>query len=108
MTAPAEALRAAAKSLRETASKATPGPWTVSRIPGVGGSVDDPTLSLSIAVGTRWTSYGDGKWVALANPALAEPLAAWLGHVAETWAFCKATQRDQALAVARALNGATS
>lgn len=80
---PAATLRAAATLIRETASKATPGPWMVSRIPGIGRTVNDPTARLSIAVGTGWVSGADGEWIALMHPGLAEHLAAWLDGVAK-------------------------
>lgn len=77
-TSPAEELRAAATVVRGAAHNATPGPWTVSRLPGIGRTVNDPTARLSIAVGTGWVSGADGEWIALMSPAAAEPLAAWL------------------------------
>ena len=81
-TSPAEELRAAATLIRETASNATPGPWTVSRLPGIGRTVNDPTARLSIAVGTGWVSGADGEWIALMSPDLAEPLGDLLRSIA--------------------------
>lgn len=86
MTSPAETLRAFATLIRETASNATPGPWRVSRIPGIGRTVNDPTARLSIAVGTGWVSGADGEWIALAGPQIAEHLFAWLYDAANDMA----------------------
>lgn len=85
---PAEELRAAATLLRETASKATPGPWQIR---------DGNKVSSNIAArdehmvidgggwtdGTRAVVYGaaltaDAAWIALMSPAVAEHLFRWL------------------------------
>ena len=94
-TAPAEELRAAAKVLRKTASKATPGPWrrhdTWLDVGGHTATVltdrDDlnqtslvawlPTFSAEPWSDGR-NAWNNAAWIALASPALAEPLAAWL------------------------------
>jgi hypothetical protein len=50
-------------------------------------------------------SLEDVGWMETVHPGVAEPLAAWLEHVAEVWTFCKRSERKHALAVARALLG---
>jgi hypothetical protein len=127
---PAEELRAAATKLRETASKATPGPWEIRD----GNKVSSNVVSREDMVidgggwtdGTKAVVYGaaltaDAVWIALASPALAEPLAAWLEGItarhnlspdfddrdeciwcAEPW---PCPDLRDALAVARAING---
>src|SRR5690606_31540781 len=77
---PTETLRAAATLLRETASR-TLGinrPWRYS--PG--------KPSDSVRTESGWEiAYGDDpsnlRWIALASPTLAEPLAAWLEGAAD-------------------------
>lgn len=71
----AHELTTAAGKLRACAAMAKPGPWAVSRIPGIGRTVNDPTGDFSLPIGTSWVSQGDGAWIALAHPGLAEPLA---------------------------------
>lgn len=78
---PQEELRAAAKLLRETAAKATPGPWDAGHITGIGWCVSDTTISICVATEDGWVSKGDVSWIALANPVLAEPLANLLDHI---------------------------
>ena len=129
MTTPAEELRSAATTLRQTAAEATRGPWvfypTITRL-------DDNDQAWTICrpycekEGTEecepdcgrdvlktgaehceddHVDQADAVWMTLMHPGLAEPLAAWLEHVAEVWAFSKRSEREHALAVARALNG---
>lgn len=79
----ADLLRAAAARLRDTAAKATPGPWAASEHVEHGFRV----ATADEAGWVAWTgayddepdeSRGDAAWIALASPLLAEPLAAWL------------------------------
>ena len=113
---PAEELRAAATLLRETASKATPGPWTVHTIAGIGRTVNDPEGSLSIPVGTSWVSADDGAWIALMSPAVAEPLAAVLDDQAATYEVWLSRENHdvaerivlRALVLARSILGRTA
>lgn len=107
---PAQELRAAAAKLRSTA--ATP--------------LEDID-SLTLGGPDQWAKYygedcpdlpaGDGPWIVLMSPKLAEPLAAWLDAVAGGWE--KSTNLfpagddamfagHPALAVARALLGGES
>jgi hypothetical protein len=138
VTSPADELRAAATKLRETASKATPGPWHTVGLPWnhetpyVVAGHPDPHVGKFVAEVEQ--VFGDldeddrdhapdAAWVALANPALAEPLAIVLEDAAELyeWALerCHPELREQLeprvrvqveneLAVARALNGGQS
>lgn len=80
----AELLRRAAAKLRETAAKATPGPWMTSRIAGIGSALHDSELHIHIPVGTTDVSAADGAWIALASPIIAEPLATYLENEATT------------------------
>ena len=98
----AELLRRAGTKLRETAAKATPGPWEhtstddngirplwiigAPEVPGDGMSSRDVlffTEEMAMAISDITepegvVTHADLEWIALANPALAEPLAAWL------------------------------
>lgn len=75
----ASLLRRAAAKLRETASEAAPGPWAV------GGETGNfPDLVGPVGGHARIEAcVEDAPWIALASPALAEPLAAWLEHDAD-------------------------
>ncbi|WP_031166029.1 hypothetical protein [Streptosporangium roseum] len=98
---PAEELRAAATHLREAAANATPGPWEVGNgeVIGLGieqtgrGSfsytaqlvqvLDDATRDEENYGGhDLGSTAADAAWIALASPALAEPLAALFDHYA--------------------------
>ena len=88
---PIDELRAAATKLREIASAAAPGaPWVLAE------QMEDCGLGDAASA-----------WIALASPALAEPLAEWLEMTADWWdAFGIDPETDHpALAVARAING---
>lgn len=101
---PAELCAAAAK-VRGAAASATDGPWTAGHVNNVGWAVSDRTLSVCIAAEDGWTSRADLAWIALANPVLAEPLAAWLeaeAHLAERDEMRSTT--PMSLAVARVIN----
>jgi len=123
---PAEELRAAATKLRETAAKATPGPWHIRE----GNEVSSNVIARSehmVIDGGGWTDgskavvYGaalntDAAWIALASPALAEPLAALLELQAKVFAmltdsvapdFAEAYSLP-ALTLARLINGGAS
>ncbi|MFB4306915.1 hypothetical protein [Actinomadura sp. GTD37] len=112
---PAEELRAAATLLRETASKATPGPWTTREVP------DEPyaevmagtEVAVAHAVSEHLAGPGaaaEAEWIALMSPAVAEPLAASLEEAAQAAEFLSELadksliNLTNALAVARALN----
>lgn len=100
MTAPAEQLRAAAAKIRETAAKATPGPWVdmsteedsiyprwimgPPTVPDDPWSFTEPIKVTGDLVDHEIVSREDTAWIALMSPALAEPLAAWLEKTAET------------------------
>ncbi|TDD77710.1 hypothetical protein [Actinomadura rubrisoli] len=110
---PATELLAAARLLRETAVKATPGPWTAEHSSWAG---DNAVLSTvigghAVAVcgeevrGVTLPASADAAWIALMGPDKAEPLATFLHHVAETWVFQKGAIRGFALAIARAVTG---
>lgn len=126
MTSPADELRAAATLLRETASKATPGPWTAGGYGSAGWTVGDIRGDLYIETEDSEQGKADAAWIALASPALAEPIAAALesagndlsgaeaaaaklAHLGEDFdpiEFCdEPASVRAALAVARALNG---
>lgn len=94
---PAEELRAAATLLRETASTATPGPWHTVGLPWnhdtpfVVAGHPDPHVGKFVADVEQ--VFGDDEddrdhgpdaaWIALASPALAEPLAVLLDTLAD-------------------------
>jgi len=94
---PAEELRKAAARLREVASTATPGPWQDCSDPDGGAwpryVVGTPrpgedaqatdVLTVHESVGDHVISREDTAWIALANPALAEPLLKLLEGAAE-------------------------
>lgn len=71
--------------LRETAARATPGPWRIRRGNDVSSNVTARDEHMVIdgggwSDGTRTVVYGaalnvDAAWIALASPVLAEPLA---------------------------------
>jgi hypothetical protein len=95
----AEELRAAAAKLRETAANASPGPW----------SAQDFAFRHGLA---------DAAWIALMDPAVAEPLAAWLEETARQYEMppcdfpdgvCNSCERRDdfvhAMAVAHIING---
>jgi hypothetical protein len=109
---PAEELRAAATKLRETAEKATPGPWgapehdssVVAWRVGPGGFDDD----FDYVIDQTLDRAEDADWIALAHPGLAEPLAEWLemeAHMAERRGLSAEGNTFHALKVARAING---
>jgi hypothetical protein len=128
---PAEELRAAATKVRETASKATPGRWQSEVLPPnerftrpaywVTTEYDDSDGTTDVVVADCPWREGDAEWIALASPALAEPLAAWLeavvGLIGQHPDLARRHVDDEpcnsphchivhnALAVARAING---
>ena len=103
---PVEELRAAAKVLRETASKATPGPWEIRD--GNKASSNVATRDEHMVIdGGGWTDgkkavvYGaalvaDAAWIALMSPAVAEPLAVLLDEAAK--------RRESAVAIAASVS----
>lgn len=130
MTA-ADEIRQAAAKVRETAKRATPGPWAASPVWSPRSSVTSAVYSLAedagtvasevVASGLAKAKHGgitnphNALWIALMSPALAEPLAAWLeGCAGEAdamahptdWGICDEPGSVQsALAVARLING---
>lgn len=126
---PDEELRAAATLLRDTATRATPGPWGVeSESAHSHGIYSYPGHSFAASIGNLDADeYAQhvARWIALLNPELAEPLAAWLEETANvmTWLGpvkvqpvedgaglwdgmgTPRTEWDRALAFARAING---
>lgn len=117
MTTPQDELRAAARLLRETYKTAFHDrPWeNTEDVLWVGG----PTWGYRITKEGTLTE-GDAAWITLTQPALAEPLAAWLEDAAETYEalledlpdhyqariepMARATA-EHALAVARTISG---
>lgn len=108
---PAE-LRKAAQTLRETATKAMPGPWEsleggdrlVAWKVGSDGFDDD----FDYVVDEPVDHSGNAEWIALTNPLLAEPLAQWLeteAHMVDIRGLSAEGQTFHALKVARAING---
>jgi hypothetical protein len=87
---PEATLKAAAAKLRETAAKATPGPWTAQEVPDE--AYVEIMAGTEVAVAhavcehaATWGAAADADWIALMSPALAEPLAAGLELTAEHW-----------------------
>jgi hypothetical protein len=85
---PASLLRQAAEVLRSTATAATPGPWSAEESTEYGFRVGTANQKAWVA----WTgeyddepdqSRADARWIALAHPGLAGPLADWLEHAAK-------------------------
>ena len=106
---PAEELRTAATRLRETAAEATGGPWENGEDDHlwIGGSV----WGYSVRKKGEFLN-GDPAWIALANPALAEPLAQLLEDQAAMYEDFLPRGTDIAerivwrgLGVARVVNG---
>lgn len=90
-----EDVRAAAKKLRETARKATPGPWQCDG-PYWWDSTDCTTVITTepsrhpVTVMPRQDEATEqreenARWIALANPHLGEPLADLLDHIADEY-----------------------
>ncbi|MFD3568483.1 hypothetical protein [Streptomyces sp. NPDC058667] len=125
MTTPADELRTAAKTLREHAQDATPGPWrqhdthldlgghTATVLSGKGNETELrawlPTMSHEPWDETR-NAWANASYMALMDPRVGHALADWLDHHANI--LTAATQYDPdsnlarpALKVARALNG---
>lgn len=120
---PADELRAAAKLLRETASKATPAAkWQLLSYQIVG--LYDEAADTVTDVAFTYGNQPNARWIALASPAIAEPLAAWLeragddlsgaeaylartpGEIFDPFEYCDEPDSVRAaLAVARAING---
>lgn len=123
-TTPAEELRAAARLLRETASKATPGPWHdfstdedgawPVMVIGAAGPADDrgqDVLIVHETVDEEIVATEDAAWIALASPALAEPLAAVLDDHAQDHSSYDCTWPEDEcphVRLARVINGRTS
>jgi hypothetical protein len=103
---PAEELRAAAARLHEAAEKVDCGPpWAVAE-----DCPDGVVSGAKAPYGAPWVASaigtGNAVWIALASPALAGPLAAWLeaeAHLAERDEL--RTTTPIALVAARVING---
>jgi len=133
---PAEELRAAVKLLREVADGTTRGPWvchpTITRddendyawticrtiCEGTGDGCEPDCGANVLTTGAEGceednVSGADAAWIALAHPALAEPLAEWLEDTAGDFEAEHRTEPEMsnefhALAVARVINGGAS
>jgi hypothetical protein len=90
---PADRLRAAAALVRERRAAATPGEWTAHLLPPnehhkhpahwVKARHDNgDSISSQVVADCPWRQ-ADAAWIALMNPAVGEPLAAWLESVAD-------------------------
>lgn len=123
----AEFLHRAAAELRKVASEVTRGPWlhhpTVSRADldehrawtvcrpycekdeGECESDCGRTVLQTGAYGCEEDTITepDAYWITMVNPDLAEPLATWLTHIANTWTFQRRTARGHGVAVARVI-----
>lgn len=80
----AERLIAAAIKLAQAADKTTPGDWDVRDSGELISWQDTHDQRPDPIVEGEWENDADPKWVALASPALAGPLAAWLEDAAQT------------------------
>lgn len=123
---PAAELRAAAAKLREMADRTIGGPWYTVGLPWndrtlyVIAGDEDPHRGMYVAdvehptLERSGTENANAEWIALANPAIAEPLAAWLEDCAGQAESMPGPGRfgtcdepgsvQHALAVARAIN----
>jgi hypothetical protein len=79
---PAETLRAAAQRLREVAADTSPGRWQTNGYGDYGWYVSLGTYGHGVETHDSRQGKADAEWIALASPALAEPLAEWLVAVA--------------------------
>ncbi|MEV0994615.1 hypothetical protein [Nonomuraea sp. NPDC050202] len=120
----ADELREAAAKLRRVSAGTTDGRWVCGRLE------EQEDLSQQVAVSTenalvaeinlsvrdsawrymRDQAVRDGQWIALASPALAEPLASWL----DSWTGIDLREDgplpedvEHALRIARVINGTT-
>jgi len=105
---PAGLLRRAAARLRETAAEVTPGTWVVERTNRSVWVMADRGLYVA-NTGTSDIDesprvQADAEWIALASPAIAEPLAAWLESEQAVWGE---DATPPSLAIARAVLGET-
>jgi hypothetical protein len=116
MSTPVTELRQAAAKLRQTAAKATPGPWedhstgdgpwpvlvAGGPVPGDPAGYRDTVIKVHESVREDILAVADAAWIALAGPQIAEPLADLL----EAFALvAPVLNTDKALAIARAING---
>lgn len=76
---PSARLREAAALLREAAAQATVGPWALGKKQTVIAPVPGRNWGLKVASDVDDV---DARWIALASPAIAEPLAALLDEAA--------------------------
>jgi hypothetical protein len=109
----ADLLRKAAAKLRDTAAAATPGPWDRAADTDYASHYGANFIANWEGEYLRFvTTAGDGDgaardaaWITLVHPGLAEPLAAWLSSIGETWVFQRQSARQQAVAIARVILG---
>lgn len=130
MTTPVDELRAAADKLRSTCNAAAPGPWTIAKVP----PYTDPLLMSRLhetpddgdvlIVGNIDVEPEDQAVVQLLHPGVGTALVDWLDAEAAIWAAMETVKAEygpkglkvtmplsthaQALAVARAINGAAA
>ncbi|MFB4280816.1 hypothetical protein ACBJ59_36390 [Nonomuraea sp. MTCD27] len=129
-----EELKTAAATLRETAAKATRGPWvpyptttadqhdeawTISRTwcSETEGTCEPDCGQKVLSTGAEGCEEdnireGDVSWICLTNPLLAEPLAAWLTFEAAIFEQIDPDRQgacvpEHALRIARVINGTT-
>ena len=113
-TEPVALLREAARLLREHAAAVDSSNWHAEpRLPLVVVGAADPGRRIAGDLGGDWgnswyvaTELGEpvAKWIALAGPAIAGPLAAWLDEAASQFEYLPPRRHSaQALAVARAI-----
>lgn len=109
MTGAAELLRAAADLIEQRGEDALPGPWEcldggdrlIAWRVGPGGFDDD----FEYVVDEPVSHSGTAEWIALLDPAVAEPLAAWLRAEADGPANDLFDPSEHAVAFARVVLG---
>ncbi|GGK62000.1 hypothetical protein Sme01_03900 [Sphaerisporangium melleum] len=91
----ADLLRRAAAKLRETAAGTTSGDWDVRDSGELVAWQDTEDQRFEYLVEcVEWENPADPKWIAVASPALAEPLAAWLEEVARQYEMAPCNSPD--------------
>jgi len=113
---PADALRTAAKLMRERATAATPGPWTPMALGSEGylvlrehGTIRERGKGRVGRFGCKdWDDdRADAEYVASMHPLVALAVADWLDAEAASIEIYESADADKALAVARAYLGET-
>lgn len=88
---PADELRAAAEKLRGRATAATPGPWTIAKVPPytdpllMSGYDETPDDGEVLIAGNVDVEPGDAAYIAAMHPGVGTALAAWLDETARTY-----------------------